>query len=428
MAIAYFVNLYPKFSESFIRREILALEAAGTPIKRYSIRSGKDLIVDRADYEELTKTRVILDVGSWGLIQAIILVAIQQPFRFLQAFGLTWRMGLRGDRGLVIHLAYLAEACVMRQWFERDRIQHVHAHFGTNSTAAVMICRVLGGPSYSFTAHGPEEFDRLVGLSLTEKIKRSAFVVGVSSFGRSQLYRWSDRSDWPKIHVVHCGLDAQFLAHALTPVPDTHHFVCVGRLCEQKGPLMLLAAAAQLHQSGLDFALTFVGDGELRPDLEVLIATLGLQDKVSITGLATSQEVLAHILTARAFVLPSFGEGLPVAIMEALALGRPVISTYIAGIPELIKPGQNGWLVPAGSVDDLAAALREAIATPIEVLTQMGKNGALAVAQRHDQVTEARKLQALFAGVLAQQSARICLPESQPGLDRSSSPRTEVSP
>jgi colanic acid/amylovoran biosynthesis glycosyltransferase len=396
MAIAYLVNQHPKFSQSFIRREILALESLGTPIKRFSIRSGESLIVDKADREEFNKTRVILEAGAVGLAKATLSRMVHQPKKFWDALKLAIQTGLKSDRGLFLNLIYLAEAAVLYQWLKQDRVQHLHVHFGTNSATVAMLCHTLGGPSYSFTVHGPEEFDRLVGLSLTEKINRAAFVVAISSFGRSQLYRWCDHHHWHKIKIVHCGVDRDFLHKMITPIPKTANLVCVGRLCEQKGQLLLIQAAKKLADAGLNFKLTLVGDGEMRSTLEKLIVQWQLEDHVIITGVATTEQVQQHLQEARALVLPSFGEGLPVAIMEALAMGRPVVSTYIAGIPELIRPNENGWLVPAGDVEALTEALKDVIKAPREKLEQMGMIGAQAVAQQHDVLKEAQYLNQLF--------------------------------
>jgi glycosyltransferase involved in cell wall biosynthesis len=259
-----------------------------------------------------------------------------------------------------------------------------------------MLCRALGGPPYSFTVHGPEEFDKAEALALTEKIKRAAFVVAISSFGKSQLYRWCEHEQWSKIQVIHCGVDDMFLTQAPIPVPDQPRLVCVGRLCEQKGHLLLLEAAGQLVAEGLSFMLVLVGDGPLRTEIETMITRLGLQDHVEITGWASNSEVHQHILASRAMVLPSFAEGLPVVVMEALALSRPVISTYVAGIPELVEPEICGWLVPPGSVEALTNAMRTALQLPVEKLEQMGRVGAFRVAQQHDAAIEASILAALF--------------------------------
>ncbi|HEY9859547.1 MAG TPA: glycosyltransferase [Candidatus Obscuribacterales bacterium] len=396
MTIAYLVNQYPKVSHSFIRREIAGVEACGIRVARFSIRSCGSELVDEVDKRELEKTQVVLGIGKIGLLFALLRVAITRPARFLSAFWLMLQVGWHSERGVLRHFAYLAEACVLLRWFSDFGIAHVHAHFGTNSTTVAMLCRALGGPPYSFTVHGPEEFDKAEAIALTEKIKRSAFVVGVSSFGKSQLYRWCEHEQWSKIQVVHCGVDELFLTQAHIPVPDEPRLVCVGRLSEQKGHLLLLEAASRLAAEGLPFKLVLVGDGPLRPQIETLIARHGLQDHIEITGWASNNQVQQHILASRAMVLPSFAEGLPVVVMEALALGRPVISTYVAGIPELVEPGTCGWLVPPGSVESLTGAMRAALQWPVEKLEQMGRVGAERVAQQHDAAIEASKLAALF--------------------------------
>src|ERR687885_346731 len=397
MTIAYLVNQYPKVSHSFIRREIAGVEACGIEVKRFALRSCSAELVDEVDKLEQELTQVVLEkIGKVGLLFALLRVAITRPAPFLSALWLMLQVGWHSERGILRHFAYLAEACVLLRWFSQEKIAHVHAHFGTNSTTVAMLCRALGGPPYSFTVHGPEEFDKAEAIALTEKIKRAAFVVAISSFGKSQLYRWCEHEQWSKIQVIHCGVDDMFLTQAPIPVPDQPRLVCVGRLCEQKGHLLLLEAAGQLVAEGLSFMLVLVGDGPLRTEIETMITRLGLQDHVEITGWASNSEVHQHILASRAMVLPSFAEGLPVVVMEALALSRPVISTYVAGIPELVEPEICGWLVPPGSVEALTNAMRTALQLPVEKLEQMGRVGAFRVAQQHDAAIEASILAALF--------------------------------
>lgn len=397
MTIAYLINQYPKVSHSFIRREISALEAMGLSIARFSLRSRQSELVDAADKLELEKTRVVLAVGIWGLLSNLLLVTITRPRRCWQAFILTCKVGWRSERGIWRHLAYWAEACVLVRWFSEAKITHIHAHFGTNSTTVAMLCSLLAEIPYSFTIHGPEEFDKAVVIALEEKIKRAAFVVAISYFCRSQIYRLCDWKQWSKIHVIHCGIDSSYLHQPLVEIPDVATLVCVGRLSQDKGQMLLIKAASQLAAEGLDFKLILVGDGLLRQELETAIAAFGLSEKVQITGWATGSEVQNYIINSRVFVLPSFAEGLPVVLMEALALGRPVISTYVAGIPELVEPGKHGWLVAAGSVVALKQAMRQAIQCPVTELAQMGKAGRERVVQQYNTAVEANKLGALLS-------------------------------
>ena len=409
MYISYLINQYPKVSHSFIRREIAGLEACGIRVARFAIRTCSSELVDEADQLELKKARYILDVGIVGLLFNLLHTAITKPVNFLSSLWLTLRIGWGSERGVLLHLVYLAEACVLLGWCLDLEIDQVHAHFGTNSTTVAMLCRSLGGPPYSFTVHGPEEFDKAKLIALEEKIERAAFVVAISSFGKSQLYRWCNYQHWSKIHVVHCGIDRMFLQQPHTPVPSCPRLVCVGRLSEQKGHLLLIEAASQLAAEGLQFKLVLVGDGSFRTEIENMVAKLGLRNHIEITGWASNAEVKQQILDSRAMVLPSFAEGLPVVIMEALALGRPVISTYVAGIPELVKHEHCGWLVPPGSVEALTSVMRIALSMSVEELERMGKAGAALVAQQHDVNLETGKLAILFQSKTGQIDTQINL-------------------
>lgn len=396
MRIAYFINQYPKVSHSFIRREILALERQGIEVQRIALRGWDGELQDNDDIAERSKTRYVLENGVKGLLKPLLEVLRAQPRRFFSALWLALRVGRRADRSWPYHLIYLAEACRVVQWLQAFGAEHVHAHFGTNSTEVVMLANALGGPHYSFTVHGPEEFDKPQFLHIGEKVRRAAFVAAVSSYGRSQLYRWVAHAHWNKVKVVHCGLEAAFHAGPTVPVPAVPRLVCVGRLCEQKGQLLLLEAAQKLAAQGTAFELVLAGDGEMRAEIETLIARHGLQGQVRITGWISSGQVREELLAARALVLPSFAEGLPVVIMEAMALRRPVLTTYVAGIPELVRPGENGWLFPAGAVQELAAAMADCLGQPDEVLQRMGDAAHQRVLERHNIDTEVAKLASYF--------------------------------
>jgi len=392
MKVAYFTNQYPSVSHTFIRREIAALEEKGIQVERFSIRPPPVRLVDPEDIAEQARTTVLLARGMPRLALRMAWTALLHPIRFLKALRMSIRMGLRSERGLLRNLAYLMTACTTLHLFRRAQCTHVHVHFGTNPAAVALLCRTLGGPPYSFTVHGPEEFDKPWPLSLTEKIEGSSFIAGVSSFGRSQLYRQCGHEHWPKVKIVRCGVDRAYIEADITPVGNTRRLVCVGRICEQKGQLLLVQAAARVRDMGEQFELILVGDGDMRPEVESLVQQHSLSDVVTITGWATGEEVRGHLIGARALVLPSFAEGLPVVIMEALALGRPVLSTYIAGIPELVEPGACGWLVPAGSVDALVQAMLEVLRASPERLDELGREGRRRVLVSHDTRTATEPL------------------------------------
>ena len=402
MTVAYLVSEYPATTHTFIRREIAGLEAAGVRVQRFTSRFRGESLVTAEDQLERGRTRAILGVGMGGLVRALARVTLATPIRMAGALRLAIALGRRSHRGLLRHFAYLAEACVLLKWVAACGAQHVHAHFGTNATAIAALCRVLGGPPYSFTAHGPADIDKGPLMALGEKCARAAFVVAVCEFGRAQLYRYCAPEHWPKIHVIHCGVDDGYLSTQRHPVPDRPRLICIGRLSREKGQVILIEAAGRLAAEGVDFELVLAGDGPMRAEIEKAIQRLGLGERVILLGWASGSEVQRQLLDARALVLPSFYEGLPVAIMEAFALGRPVISTYVAGIPELVEPGVNGWLVPAGSVGELAAAMRSSLETSTARLEEMGRAGALRVAQRHNAATEAAKLADLFRTVVGE--------------------------
>lgn len=399
LTVGYLVNQYPHVSHSFIRREIRALESLGVTVHRFSIRHSPETLVDPGDREEAARTAVVLGAGLVGLAFATLAAALTRPGAFARALRAAVRIGLKSDRGLLRNLIYLGEAAVLVRWLRARGVQHVHAHFGTNPAAVALLARLLGGPTYSLTIHGPEEFDHPVELSLPEKVAGASAVVAISDFGKSQIFRWIPHPDWSKVHVVHCGVDAAFLGAGPQPIRDNRRLVCVGRLAEQKGQLMLVEAAGLLAREGVTFELVFAGDGPFREIIQQRARELSIESSVRITGWLSNDQVRTQLLEARVLVLPSFAEGLPVVLMEALALGRPAVTTYVAGIPELVESGAGGWLVPAGSVTALASAMRRALETPAAELARMGAAGARAVAERHDANIEARKLLALFRSV-----------------------------
>jgi glycosyltransferase involved in cell wall biosynthesis len=392
MKIAYLVNQYPKISHSFIRREILALERQGYQVQRLAMRGWSDELRDEEDVRERAITRYVLQDGTVAMAMDVLRMAVKRPGRFIKALALACRIGLRSDRPLPLHLIYLAEACRIVPWMGAHGARHLHAHFGTNSAEVAMLASVLGGPAYSFTVHGPEEFDKPDFLWLAEKIRRSAFVVAVSSFGRSQLFRWAAYADWAKVQVVHCGIDPGFHAVPPRPIPAAPRLVCVGRLCEQKGQMLLVRAVQAVAAKGIPIHLVLAGDGEMRGAIEALIDACGLREHISITGWINGDQVREEMLGARALVLPSFAEGLPVVVMEAMALRRPVLTTYIAGTPELVQDGKTGWLFPAGDVDAIAAAMVACVSASADTLQALGDAAHARVLARHEVNAEAAKL------------------------------------
>lgn len=394
LAVAYLTTEYPKVSHSFIRREIVELSRRGHRILRLTIRSGA--VADVQDKAEAEQTFVCLAQPRWKMLEASAWFQARRPRQWLEAMRMALRMSASSERGITRHAAYLVEAAVLARECARQGVNHVHVHFGTNAAAVARLMRCLGGPTYSMTVHGPDEFDAVRGFSLAEKVNDAAFVVAISEFGAAQLKRWIPAEQWSKVHVVRCSVGPEFFDHG-APVPtDSTTLLSIGRLSAQKGQLVLVEAMRKVVQKHPEARLVLAGDGEMRAEVEAAIREAKLERHVTITGWIDETTVRSSLQAARALVQPSFAEGLPVVMMEALAMARPVLATRIAGVPELVVPGENGWLFTAGSVDELVVAMNEALEFSTARLDDMGRAGRARVRERHSTATEVDKLEGLF--------------------------------
>lgn len=398
MKIAYILNTYPAPSHSFIRREIRALEGLGVTVLRLAMRRWDGPLPDPADREEEARTRYVLGNGALGLLGGLWHMLLLRPLGLIQAFFQAIGLGRRSESGVIRHLIYWAEAASVARLTRTAGADRMHAHFGTNAATVAMLARTMGAPPFSFTVHGPEEFDKPGLIGLSAKLRSADFAVGVSSYGRSQLMRHVSPRHWDRLHVVHCGIVPENFADPV-PLPDVRplRLVAVGRMAEQKGHPVLIDALARVAQRGVAVETVLVGDGPMRPDLERAIARHGLEGSVRLAGWLDEDGVRAELDDAHALVLPSFAEGLPVVLMEAMAAARPVIATWVAGIPELVCPGRNGWLVPPGDSDALFEAILAMATTPHDTLALMGRSARARALSRHSVEIEAAKLSRLFA-------------------------------
>jgi glycosyltransferase involved in cell wall biosynthesis len=397
LKIAYVLNTYPQPSQSFIRREIHALERQGFEVARLAMRRPDGPLDDPRNQAEQDAATYILDRGALGLGKALLRETLRAPGKMTEGLKMAVKLGRRSQVGVLRHLIYLGEAAEIAGMARAEGYRHLHAHFGTNPAAVALLTHVLTGIPYSFTVHGPEEFDSPEALSLGIKMDNAAFAVGVSQFGVGQLSRWAALPTWARLHVVHCGIEPERYETA-TPMPESDRLelVVIGRFVEQKGQMLLVRAMQEL--SDLDVHLTLVGDGPMRPDLEAAIAEAGLGDRITLTGWIDEAGVEAALVRSHAMAMPSLAEGLPMVAMEAMAMGRPVIGTYIAGFPELVLPGENGWLVPAGDVLAFAEAIRDLAATPQDRRVEMGLAGRERALARHDINDQAARLARLIKG------------------------------
>ncbi len=264
----------------------------------------------------------------------------------------------------------------------RDRgIRHLHAQFTNQVTdIALLVTRYESGSSppwtWSFTVHGPDEFYEVSRFNLRAKVESADFVVCISDFARSQLMAQVPEEHWGKLCVIHCGIDPEvFSPPAERNGAGRLDVLSVGRLVPFKGQGLLIESLAALAARGIDARATVVGWGETQPGLESLAAQLGVSERVTFTGALGQDEIRALLGAADVFCLPSFAEGVPVSLMEAMAMELPVVSSRIMGIPELVEDGVSGRLIAPGNVEELTAALAGLAGDPAE-RSRLGQAGA----------------------------------------------------
>ncbi|KRB79419.1 glycosyl transferase family 1 [Sphingomonas sp. Root710] len=393
MRLAYLLNSYPMTSTTFIRREIAAIERAGVPVKRFAVRHWAERLVDPQDMSERNRTEYLLTGQGGRLIGGLARHALFHPRGFAEALEATGEMHRAAGGGFVRHSAYLTQAVRLKRRCVQLGIDHVHAHFSTNAAAVAMLCRRLGGPRYSFTVHGPNELEQLAENSVADKVRDAAFVVAISDYCRNRLIAELPADLADRVKVVPCGIELS--DYPVTPNPMSGRFLSVGRLCPEKGQAEIPAAIAAVARDHPGLSIVLIGDGESRAAVEREIGATGTGGRVKLIGWRSNAEVRRRIGETRALVLPSHAEGLPIAIMEAFAMGRPVITTPVAGIPELVDQS-CGWLVPPGDADALAAAIGAAMTATKGMLGKMGREGRKRVAARHDLAGIAPRLIALF--------------------------------
>lgn len=398
--IAYLTSSYARAGDTFIRREVEELRRRGWTVHTFSIRrpdEGEQVSEEIA--REQATTDYILERGTARLLGSLLRVSLRHPRRVARALRQVMSIRWPGVRSCIWHAAYLLEAAYLAEQLEVRDVALLHDHIAMNSGTVALLASTLAGVPFGMTVHGLEllEADR---WALGRKIEASALTVCVSSFGKAQCMMFTAPGQWGRLHEIRCGLDLDSPAPVRTPPPDVARLVCVGRLSPEKGQLVLVQAAARLRRAGLDVEIVLVGDGPSREEILHEAWALHVEDRIRLTGWQGSADVLRWISESRALVVPSFTEGIPVVLMEAMALERPVIASCVGGIPELVRPGENGWLVPAGSAEDLAEAIREVLATPPETLHRMGEKGRNRVQERHDLRMEVGKLAGLFDRVL----------------------------
>ena len=398
MKIAYLTSIYARASDTFIRREVQGLREMGHEVHTFSARrSPPNQNVSQDVLKEQASTMYLTEQPAMDMVKATITRILKDPKRFVEAAQMAAKTAKPGLRNGVMQAVYLMEAALLAEELIDRGVEHLHNHLAQNSATVALLASKLSGIPYSLTVHGPYIFFEPKEQALSEKVTNSSFTACITQFCKSQVKIYTPYEHWDKLKIIHCGLDETFLGTPPPPVPDNNKVVTVGRLCEEKGQMELLDVVAQLKNDGVPMNLIVVGDGPLREPMEHRAKELNIQDLVDFRGWQSSEEVRSAIQESRIMLHPSFAEGLPVVIMEALALGRPVVASRIAGVPELVEHGVNGWITTAGDINSVKTALKEAINTPIAKVTEMGLAGRRRIEIDHNNNIETAKLAQLIA-------------------------------
>ncbi len=410
MKLAYLCGGYPAVSHTFVLREVEALRRLGVEIDTFSIRrASADHLLTNADRVAFQTTFAILPPRVLGLLGAHLRAAITAPRAYLRTLRQALRLAPPGLRGGIWQVFYFGEAVVLWEQCQRRGIRHIHVHLANVAADVALLTAELGSAiaparpwSWSFTMHGPTEFFDVGYFRLGEKLRRARFVVCISDFTRSQLMSLCDPSEWSKLHVVHVGIPIdQFTDRGDDASARTEHSILfIGRQVPEKGEGVLLEAVALLAERGLDVELTLAGEGAARADFEALAERLGVASRTSFPGAVGQDDICALYAAASVFCLPSFAEGVPGVLMEAMAMETPVVSTRITGISELIDDGRTGLLVAPGRADLLADALERLLLDPT-LRREMGLAAREKVIGEFNTDTQAERLHALLLSELA---------------------------
>jgi colanic acid/amylovoran biosynthesis glycosyltransferase len=367
MHVAYLITHYPSPSHTFIYGEIQAARELGVTISPLSINAvGADDLLSDEDRSESARTFYVKSVPRRTILTTLLGYATKHPASLVRTVRLAVTMAGWDLHAVLWHVFHVVEAVVVLRHCERIGATHLHSHFGGLPSTVALYASELSSDrgerrlSWSVSVHGFHEFTNERHALLRQKVLGASFVACVSDFTRSQLMRIvGDAQRWPNIHVVRCGIDlARFRFEPHAPSPALRILI-TARVVAEKGLGVLLDAVAMLVQRGVMAEVVVIGDGPARSSLADRAAEIGLTERVQWLGFQPPAEVLRWLREADVFCLPSFAEGLPIVLMEAMAVGVPVVSTYLGGIPELVQNGVTGRLVPAGRSDLLAAAIQD---------------------------------------------------------------------
>ncbi len=394
LQIAYLTGEYPRATDTFIQREVAALRALGLKVETCSMRrTGPEHHVGEEQRQEAARTFHVLEATRkpLHLLSTHLQALVRSPSRYFKTLALAFKTSPGGIKSSLYQLIYFAESAVLARHLRETGATHLHNHIAKSSCTVAMLATALSGIPFSFTLHGPDIFFEATHWRLDEKIKRASFVACISDFCRSQAMAFSPPEDWSKLHIIHCGVDPQ--RYTPTPRPQGAKLLFVGRLAAVKGLPVLFDALNILNTP--DYSLAIIGDGPDRAMLDRMAREKGLEGAVNFMGYRSQSEVAEMLKDTDILVLPSFAEGVPVVLMEAMAAEVPVVATRIAGIPELVEDRKSGILVAPGRAIELAEAIDAILADP-EAASAMGRTGRAKIFAEFDSQAEAARLAHLF--------------------------------
>jgi glycosyltransferase involved in cell wall biosynthesis len=391
IGICYVTSHYPALSHTFVMREIMGVRAAGLRVETVSVhKADQRELLAQADKQEAARTWNILPLDSPAFLKAHARAALGHPYAYFRTLARAVSCAPRGARDRLWQLFYFAEAIALWDHSGSAGARHLHAHLANVASDVSLLACAFGktaeptkGWRWSFTMHGPTELYSTEKFNLPHKVATADGVLCISDYTRSQLMYLSSPQHWEKLHVVHCGVDMERYPYVAPRQGAGLSVLCVGRLVPQKGLDMLMEAVDVLARRDVDIRLVLVGSGPLEASLRRKVRHLGLEERVRFEGAVGQDDIGRYYAEADLFCLPSFAEGVPVVLMEAMATGRPVVATRIAGVPELVDDGVSGLLVAPGSVEQLVTAL-ERLASSTELRERMGLAGRQKVEQDFD--------------------------------------------
>jgi colanic acid/amylovoran biosynthesis glycosyltransferase len=398
-SITYLISRYPNLSMTFVLREVLALRALGFRIETASInppdRPPEKLTPE--EREETACTYCVKSHGVSGALAAHVKTLFGNFPGYCRGLALAFRLARLDLSRLLLNFAYFTEALMVGQWMHRNSQTHLHVHLASQAASVGLFTHRVFRVGFSLTVHGPDEFYDASGQYLTQKIAAANFIVCISSYTRSQLMNLSPYAHWSKLVVVRLGVDPMLFSPLPKPAQqEAFEILCVGRLTPAKGQHLLIEAVDRLTQQGRRVRLHFVGDGPEYASLRAHSGRLAHPESIIFEGAVNQDRIRSLYAAADIFCLPSFAEGLPVVLMEAMSMQIPCVSATIAGIPELIRNGIDGLLVPASDLDALVTALAS-LMDDKELRNRLAKNGRARILEHYDLTPNVEALAQIFA-------------------------------